>query len=258
MNISIAGGCFLFQQNIDDLYHSILKTQLQNEIHEDVNIYLIRYERLSSCFNKIIISALETNPDILIFHLRAEPFLHLCKLYYKFESENNKIEKRINLFLAGMSDTDEIELKIVHTISNKPRRVNNSLLNLSNLNYIVGVALGNAYFSMKRYLNLIKKINEYCFQKNIRFIVTSSIPRPNNLFEDLFSKNFNAIVMKRLQNENITFIDFMPDFRKNTLSYYCYDLIHVNEKGHKLFADVLTSYIKNTHRIKRISLPIAI
>ncbi|HEX2788280.1 MAG TPA: SGNH/GDSL hydrolase family protein [Ignavibacteria bacterium] len=257
MNISIAGGCFLFQQNVDELYHSMLKTRLQSELQQEVNIDLIRYERLSSCFNKIIISALEANPDILIFHLRAEPFIHLCKLYYKFESEN-KIEKRINLFIAGMSDADETELKVVHKISNKPRQVNNSLLNLSNLNYIVGVALGNAYFSMKRYLNLIKKINEYCFQKNIRLIVAGAVPRPNNFFEDMLAKKFNAFVMKKLQKENITFVDFMSLFNEDTLSYYCGDLTHVNEKGHKIFADVLTNYIKNTHRIKRISLPIAI
>lgn len=260
MNISIAGGCFLFQSNIhnEDRYHAILKNNLQAQLQQEVNIDLVRYERLSSCFNKVIISSLETNPEILIFHLRAEPFLNLCKVYYKFESEDEKIEKRINLFAAGISSSDEIELKVVHRIANKPRRVNNSLLNLSNLNYAAGSLLGNAYFSMKRYFALVSKINDYCFQKNIRLIVTSSLPRPNNKIEDILAKNFHYSMKRKVQTLNIPFIDYMKIFNENINDYYCDDLIHINEDGHRYFAEALTNYTKNTHLIKRISLPIAI
>jgi hypothetical protein len=98
LNITFA-GCFPVQHNIlfEDTFHRILKIRSEELNNLNLHFRIIRYEKFSNCLDKII-GQHEIHPiDNLVFHIRAEPFLRLVKLFYRYQDYEYKKHWSLNL-----------------------------------------------------------------------------------------------------------------------------------------------------------------
>ena len=87
----IVGRCFTQQHNIEPprLYHQLLKTKMKSEHSIELDIDIIRYERLTKCLEEVTSATKIRKPDLLLFHIRPEPILRisqLCKIKMDNES----------------------------------------------------------------------------------------------------------------------------------------------------------------------------
>jgi len=83
LNLLIVGGCFPVQSNIlnENLYHTLLKEKIRNELSVKIEINILQYEKLNPTFNRIKEFIKQQNIDLIIFHIRIEQILRMIKFY---------------------------------------------------------------------------------------------------------------------------------------------------------------------------------
>ncbi len=245
IKLLIVGGCFPVQDNIEPslLYHQLLKKNIEKSSDVIITIKIIRYDSISGSYEKIKEAIMVENPDWILFHLRTEPILLSSKLYSKYVDKNSKFVRQFHMERIDWNFRWEKSCKGRETYFQTSKGENKIFLKVRivfrEINYFLGLVLGNWNQVFKNYLTLSVKLLEYCKSLNKILIITSPIPRPRSLFENLLSYKLHKFMNDRRLLDNETYVNLYDTFNKEEKFLFCGDLIKVNEIGHKRVSEIL-------------------
>jgi len=260
VNLTFVGGCFPVQQSIlfEDLFHQRLKRKIEITFNIEFNINIIRYERLNTCLGKIKKSNKSFPIDILVFHVRPEPFLRLVKFYYRFLNNKGKLKHSLNIpFLKILSPEKYDVLNFERRFNYEPTQKETSLHKaLVDLNYKIGKLFGNKKYALWKYFELTSNIVEYCKASSINPIVLGSGSRNNTSYAPILCHQLNMYFESKFKNKDIPYIDGFDQYSENNDQYFQDDGIHASEKYHELIAEKLFNELKE--ELNRIAFPKAL
>jgi len=246
----IAGGCFPVQDNIsvEELYHSIISRRLIEELNILSEINIIRYDTLNEGFDKTMELLSGQKFNILLFHIRPDPFLHNVKLFFRFINQSEKPDSRLNLHIRGFSEPKLI-VKIVHGTSKTKKSLTKKLFRT--LNYISGIILLNYFITVRNYLKLISGIKAECLKKRINLIVQGPPSRPCSTLENALLRKFAHMCRQFCLKNNIEYVDCFGKYDLPGKNYIFFkDKIHINAFGHKWIAGKLFLAFRKTFSVQ--------
>jgi len=248
IRLLIVGGCFPLQNNIltENLYHQLLKKEIESEFLRDVDIKIVHYEKFYPTLDKIRKAIEHQFPDLIIFHIRTEQILRMIKFYFKYHDTNENFNRGFNVALFGKIIPEKEYFNLYHTsikVNNNVQKRSNSFL--VEINYLLGYLLLNQYSAFRIYKGLISQIVNLTNQKSINVIFTGPVSRPTTFLENHTSIILNSYMKKIISRKfNNTYLDLLGVF-DNKQFLFCEDNIRVNELGHKRIAKILFDSIKN-------------
>ncbi len=246
--LTFVGGCFPVQNDIlfEDLFHQLLKRKIETKYNVEFNINIIRYERFSSCLKKIINYNEKNRIDILIFHVRPEPFLRIVKFLYKHLNSKGKVKRSLNLPLLQLTGAEKFsilkfEKSIVFEPPNNPTKLHKILVNI---NYKTGMFFGNLKYALNKYFDLTNNIVDYCNTKSIIPIILGVGYRNNSSLEPFLCKQLNEFFKYKLRKTNVVYVDVSNTGSENINQYFRSNGIYATEKYHEFIAEKLFDVLK--------------
>jgi hypothetical protein len=248
INFTFVGGCFPVQHNIifEDLFHQKLKKKVEEFSNVSFNINIIRYERYNNCFNKIVAYSQSERIDLLVFHIRPEPYLRLVKFFYKYVNNNGRLRYSFNIPILKLINPEKYDFLIIGRQYNRPISTKSKRLHrvLINMNYRTGKFFGNTYYAQKKHSELITNIINYCKNSNIKLILLGPALRSNTSYEPLLCEELNNSIRKSLTDKNISYIDCLEQFANSQKQLFHENGIHAREQYHELIAEKIYSEIE--------------
>lgn len=231
------------QDNIkeEDMYHQILRRKLMEEYNIHLSADILRYENLRGCLELIKNKASQRKPELLLFHMRAEPVLPKIKLFNAYTSRSGKIIKSIRIFSKVLIRTSEENRSAGGSTSDRTTGKFHNFLR--ELNYFSGILVFNSLTLRKECLHLIKEITEFCRTMNIELILTGPVSRPRSYYENMISVWIDKIFRNEAVKEKIRYISFLGFENEAKEFLFCDDLIKLNEKGHLRAAGLLSGHM---------------
>lgn len=233
------GGCFPVQHDLmyENLFHQTLKREIETNSENKLNINIIRYERFATLLDKIDKLANQKKLDLIIFHIRPEPYLRLVKLLYKYLDDKGKLKWSLNFPGCGIVKSEEYDMLDLGRIFHIQTRRDKSLFRrcLISCNYFLGKLIGNQAFALKSYWETTSKIIDYCEKKNIKYIILGPNRRSNNTLEPILCKKLDLFFSTKM-NLNYYVSGFEND---NKAKMNKSNGIHVTQEYHDLIANKL-------------------
>ncbi len=249
INMTFVGGCFPVQNDIlfEDLFHQKLKRRIESEYDFDLNINIIRYELFNNCLNKIKTYHQSDTVDILVFHIRPEPFLRLVKVFYRYLNNNGELKSSLNFNSLKMSnsekyDSSKFEKGIVYNESKEETGFRKLLIDL---NYFIGRYSGNLKYAFEKYYELTLDIAAYCKRTDIKLLVLGIGFRNNTPYAKKLCGLLNDYLQNMFAIRGIAYLENLSIHSRNTRQYFQNDGIHASEKYHDLIAEVLFNRLTN-------------
>lgn len=238
-NLLMVGGCFSVQHNIlfEDLFHQKLKRMIEKNFHVKLNINIIRYERLLTVQEKIKNHINSHKTDLIIFHVRPEPYLRLVKFYYAYTDENGKKKFSFNIpFLKWLNPEkyDLLEMNRFHSQNKKPGNTPFRKF-LITMNYLLGMLNGNKRYAAKKYLLTTNEVIDFCIDNNTQYLILGPNRRNNSISEPYLCKELNEFISTNIDNAVL-----VSGFEHSTSFPMNFENgIHVSQAYHDLMAERL-------------------
>lgn len=200
---------------------------------DDTEISTIRYERIGMTLEKISAFQQSTDFDLLIFHLRAEPFMRLVKLYYKYMDHQNKLKHSFNVpfFHVIMPEKyDMLENRRINISSG----TNETKIHyyLREANYHIGSLLGNKKNAFKMYERFINDISTYCYHTNKKFLLLGPVSRPFSIFENRLSEEISSHFLKYSKVASVNYLELIGEKTSGDQNMFFPNGQHVSQEGH--------------------------
>ncbi len=249
INLTFVGGCFPVQNDIlfEDLFHQKLKRRIESEYKMEFNVNIVRYEQFNTCLKKIK-KYNESSPiDILVFHIRPEPFLRLVKIYQRFLNDNGELKKSLNIPSMNMSTSEKYDFSNFEKgiIRNGYKEETWFHKLLIDLNYIIGRCVGNLKYAFRKYYELTIDIADYCKQTKIKLFVLGIGYRNNTPYAKNLCARLNNHLQGKLANRDISYLENLSHFPGDVNQCFQNDGIHASEKYHELIAEILFRKLKD-------------
>jgi len=239
--ICFVGGCFPVQHNIvyEDLFHQKLRWKIEENLNNKLNVNIIRYERFSSVLNKIKILSNSKKIDLIVFHVRPEPYLRLIKLFYKYSDDKGNLKWSFNLPYFNILNPEKYDILDLCKTSTKKVKKRKSVSHkfLISCNYFFGSLIGNKHHALKSYFQTTKEIIDYCNSNNIKYIIFGPNRRNNNYFEPSICKELDLYFSEKLNNQF-----YISGYEKDT-KWNQKNGLNVTQEYHNLIAEKLYNEI---------------
>ena len=239
------GGCFPVQWDIvyEDLFHQKLRQKIEENYNNKLNINIIRYERFSTVLDKIISLAGLRKLDLIVFHIRPEPFLRLTKLIYKYIDNKGRLRWSLNLPYINLINPEKYDMLDLNRLFHVNVKQRKSLFDkfLVSFNYLFGTIVGNKRYALKNYYLTTKKIIDFCHTNNIKYIILGPNRRSNNYFEPSLCRDLDLYISNKIDKQNYI-CGFLND---TTQKMNQENGIHVTQAYHDLIANRLYETIVN-------------
>jgi|GEM_PF-2178772 hypothetical protein len=244
--LGIIGGCFPVQEQIkhDELYHQLIAHRLLDESGINLRTEISRYDLINECeeaFNNIISKVI---PDILLFHVRPDPYLINSKVYARFVNKNKIKTSKINLHkLSGFKEPDLIAVN-TRDFNGRKKRKQYLRKIFRELNYLAGILSGNNSITIDKFVEIIYFLKSKCESRNIKLIVQGPPSRPRSKMENYLLNKLNKKLFARLLNSDIEYIPCFGEYDEDGNYIFLGDNIHLSSFGHKKIAGLLYPAIK--------------
>ena len=246
----IVGGCFTKQHNIESskLYHQLLGNELLKNENLELDLSIIRYERLTKCLEKVIRSIEEQKPDLILFHIRPEPLHRICKLYYVYKDSTGKLIRSLNFGFLNKINTENQKFKISQNVPAtytypKESRFHRFLIDC---NYLFGMGAGNVGYGLKLYLNLVTELHQLCIEKGIKLVLIGPVSRPHTLLENRLAERLDSYFETSINSIKIPYVKCIGVRSVENKWLFGDEGIYVNQVGHKRVAKLIyNSLIEN-------------
>ena len=246
LKVLIVGGCFPVQENIPEekLYHQLLKNKIKYELQLDIDIKVLRYEKLESVYKKIWNLVNQEKVNIIIFHIRIEQVLRIIKFYLRYYTKDNNYHRGINLVILGNCLAEKPEFSLTRINQNVPKQHMHLLKTLFiNVNYILGYLVFNQLYAFQKYKSQIGKLMEFGKFNQVKFIFTGPVSRPNRIIENFTSYLLDVYMQKIVTKRKGHYIRLWGKY-ENDVFLFCDDNIKVNESGHKRVSEIIFKYFQ--------------
>ena len=261
IDILIVGGCLSMQDKLhgsiseNELFHEIIKKQIDAAGKIDVNIRSIHYERFSVCYEKVFKANKSSRPDILIFQVRGNHYVKLVKLIGRYVNQHDKWKWTVNLpRRKNKFEEYPVKLQESHTPVSIQKTVtktkffkhlvaNSSLEWIHRLNYFFGTLIGNAVQAKKSYSELIKQIVMLSKKNKIPVILLGVTARPFSEVQNYHSGKLNDYMRKFAKSQKLVYVDIFDTKNKYGEYKFAADDLHLNATGHREIAEKLMPFI---------------
>ena len=243
----IVGGCFTQQHNIAPfrLYHQLLKTKMKLDDSIELELNIVRYERLTKCLEKVT-SAIEIQkPDLILFHIRPEPLLRISKLFYRYKNDKGKLKISLNLAFLNKILAENFQFKIGpidRTYEYPTESIAHHLL--VDINHLFGIIIGNLKYGLKMYLELVLEIKKYCKSNDIPFITIGPVSRPHTFLENKLANKLNGYIESAIKPYNLTYVKCIGVLSDEKKKLFGEEGIFVNEEGHDRVSNLIYDALK--------------
>jgi citrate lyase beta subunit len=242
INFTFVGGCFPVQQNIlfEDMFHQKLKRKIEQSYNIEFNINIIRYEQLNTCLDKIKNYNKSYPINLLVFHVRPEPYLRLIKFYYKYMNKEGKRKHSLNIPLLKIMNSEKYDILINERRFDFDANRQETGLHkiLVDMNYKVGNICGNKSYALSKYFNVVSTILDYCNDSNIKLIVLGGVSRLNTSYEPKLCEELNDYFKNNLNNR-AAYIECLDKNMNCHESYFQSGGIYATEYVHEMVANKL-------------------
>jgi hypothetical protein len=250
LDILFTGGCFTQQHNIPfpNLYHQTLSRSLNSD-GINTAIRTLRYERWDNLIEKLNLEYDTNKIQLLGFHLRTEPLMRRCKIYYKYKDANGKLRYSINTKWNRSTRPEAYDILNHTSDQNLNRNYADSFSEsfiykgLRELNYILGDLSGNKDYALRKNLELINKIKHWCEEREIYLLLIGPASRPFSRYEDRLSVTIHNFFKKHARDMSI---DYLSIIGKSTImdqAMFFNNGIYISQEGHDEIARLLKEKI---------------
>jgi len=208
-------------------------------------VNIIRYARLSTVLEKVKSFADLKTPDLVVFHVRPEPYLRLIKLFYKYIDDKGRLKWSLNLpyfNLLNPEKYDMLDSRRIYDANVKPGKY---LFHefLISCNYIFGSMIGNKHYALKSYYQATKAIIDFCNVNNIRYLILGPNRRNNNYLEPSLCRELDLYISGKIAKQYYIH-GYEPDKAKKMNQK---NGIHVTQAYHDLIAEKLYKRIADNN-----------
>jgi len=244
LKIGVVSGCLSKQEEIDskDLYHQLIKKNIQETLNIQIQFSSVWYTTLSGSVSKVVEMIENQNTNIILYHVRPDPFLRLVKLIIRYKDQSGKLNIRLNL------DADDSKIKEKDYINDiyVPQTKEKSFYKIvfKELNNISGYLLGIASKAICRQKTILDRIIKLCEEKNTQLIIVGPASRPRSSIENRILKVLDEKLHAYLAGRNINYIEFWGTKDKDGNSLFMDDGLHVSKVGHIRIANLIQPFIK--------------
>lgn len=240
IKIGIVCGCFPTQPGIvpDELYHRVLAKRIENEKQIIMNVASTWYNTVASGFALAQQLISTEKPDIILFHVRPDPFLRISKIWMKYNDKEKRVKKKINL------DADDAMIADDFTPAASQRlRQKKSLLHQAfrQLNYLLGILTGSHSNAIEKERMSIENILVECEQKKLPVIIVGPASRDTGFLENILLHRLEKKLSLYFKDKS--YVTCFGTRDKNGERLFMEDGIHVSPIGHKRIADLIYPFL---------------
>lgn len=244
MHITIAGGCFPVQYNIEPprLYHATLGRLLAPHCPGGTpTVAIVRYERFTNCLAKIRAAHALQPAGVLLFHLRAEPVMRLAKLYYRYLDDQARVRHALNLPIQAQATPEQFDLltrpRPAPAIAPAPETATHR--RLRQLNLRLGAWAGNRRRALRQYEALVAAVAEFCRAESIRLLLIGPVSRPCAREENRLSEQLHAHFASFARTHGLDYLPALGTADAAGQPLFFPNGVHVSPAGHDRMAQLL-------------------
>ncbi len=203
-DVCFVGGCFPVQHNIvyEDLFHQKLKRKIEARYKNKLNVNIIRYGRFSTLLDKIRAIENSKKIDLIVLHVRPDPYLRIIKIFYKYINDKGRLKWSLNLpyfNLLNPEKYDVLDLSRIFQVNEQRKSLFHKFL--ISCNYLLGIMIGNKRYALKSYYMTTNKIIEFCDMNSIKYIILGPNRRNNNRLEPSLCKDLDLYFSNRIDKQ---------------------------------------------------------
>ncbi len=241
--LGIIGGCFPVQARIgkEELYHQLIDTWIVSKSGIKLNKVIARYEHLYEFENVIMTLVQNNNLDVLLLHIRPDPYLRNSKFMIQYLDDSGKLKIHTNFPFRIKEPV--FEIVPVNTLQNiqQKRRKNYLRKALREINYFAGIIFGINNEALNKMMKIILLTRNLCEKNNIKLILGGPPSRPRSQFENYLCRKLDRKIKR--QNASILspikYISCIGEYSKDGEYLFFEDGVHLNPAGHKIIAEKL-------------------
>jgi hypothetical protein len=238
--IGFVGGCAITQPNIpkEKRFIEIFKIKMKSNYFIEPSFLFSSYSQCYQLENIVKKIMDKQKIEILVLHIRPQPFLRLSKLIIKDITTENRVSFFINPLLFKKTEYQNIE--------NNPPQIFNQLVlkpKFMAVNIFFGKLFRINMKASKLIFSTISKIHSECVKNNIQFIVLGITPQPMTKQGNSICKKFNTFLTRKCFAEKIYYCDSFS--KMDCEECFLSDKLHLSEKGHSYLGSILFDGVKH-------------
>ena len=247
MHLTIVGGCFPVQHNIapGQLYHDTLRTLLAADHSGQLpELTIVRYERLGTCLAKVMAACARQPPQVLIFHVRAEPMMRLAKGYYRYRDDQGRVRHSLNLPWGTPGQAERHDPLARQPPAAAPPPETALRRALRQLNLQVGTWVGNRRRALHQYDALVLALADFCRRAGIRLLVVGPVSRPCAAEENRLSHELHAHYQRLTHQHGLAYLPVLGETDETGAPLFFPNGIYVSAAGHARIGRLLHQQLR--------------
>ena len=242
VNIGFVGGCAITQHSVSrqNRFYSVFQKKVTDHKMFRPVFSFASYSHYQYLAESCIEVLSKNKLDLLIVHLRPQPFYILSKLIIKYLDETKGKSFYLNPLLFGKNIKLKPEAKLALRFDedlHKPMFMDINIL-LGNIFKLNSKASARIYEE-------ITKVHFQCQQYNVKLAVLGIPHQPYSKIGSSNSKKLNWFLKDKLQKNDIQYFDCFNEMKKPEC--YLKDKLHFSSKGHNVLGTVLFEGFENCY-----------
>jgi len=240
INIGFIGGCAITQHNItrQNRFYSIFQKKIADKkLYRPVFSFTryTDYNYLKEACDEVMN---KSSLDLLIIHIRPQPFYILSKLLIKYRRKINRNSICINPLLLSKIIYRKFEI-------NPPNNLNQSYTKPRFMD--INILLGNIFSLRSKASSLIyneiSSIRSLCIDNNIKLVVLGIPYQPLSWIGNINCHRLNLFLKEKFKNDNVEYLDCYDKMKDKECFHK--DKLHFSNKGHYVLGSILYEGLKH-------------
>ena len=238
IKVGIICGCLPRQAGIEqsELYHQLMAGNIFRETGEQLSISSIWYTNLTKSINKVLELIEKENPEIILYHIRPDPYLRISKLFIRYRDRFNKHHLILNL----NADDKNIDERYYSPRNSLPLPETSwKKIIFRDFNYLLGLSLGVNNRAISREKNLLKELAAVCSKHQKELIIIGPASRPRSKMENYLLKSLEIKLALDFKNDLNYYITCFGTQGNENENIFKKDGVHVSKAGHRRIAELI-------------------
>ncbi len=237
----IVCGCLPTQHGIlqEQLYHQILSAEVMQCAGVRLSISSAWYTKLHNGTDVCEKLIEEARPEILLYHVRPDPYLRASKLMMSYRTQSGIKKRRLNFDANDCMAFDRDDNMAEQSVRKEKGKVR---AYFRHLNYVLGLLAGSNKNAVKKQAATIESVLALAHKNNIRVFIVGPASRPRSRVEEFLLNRLENTLRTRFQGGQ--YITCIGSNGATGEPLFFDDGIHVNPAGHRRFAELIFKQLK--------------
>ncbi len=238
IKVGIVCGCLPAQSGIQtaELYHQLMAEKIFVQYNARLAVSSTWYTTLSESKAKAEEGIKKENPEILLYHVRPDPYLRLSKLFIRFRDPQN----RLHILFNRRADDSVVKQKEYPDGNSRPLKEKSITRKLFRAaNYIAGCLFGINKQVIEKEKILLYEMADICKKKKIHLVLIGPPSRPRSSMENYLLFKLEKKLGEVFNDGRFNYVTCFGIKGRNNENLFFEDGIHMNRDGHKRMADLI-------------------